>query len=117
MGLTQAADLQRADPTNAVLYEQVVARTAMGEGKLEGVAAFRCMSGQRAKATGGPEQIYSTRHLGKVSKKPTEREEGSWSDPSTSHSDVVAALPATFETRECGMTLEMEPICGENITR
>jgi hypothetical protein len=104
MDLTQAAILQRADPT-------------MGEGMLEGVAVFRCMSGQRAKATGDPEQIHPAKYLGKVSKKPTERDEGSWSEPSTSHSDVVPALPATFKTRECGMILEVEPICGENIAR
>ncbi len=111
--MADAAALLRKPEGDGALYKELVARTARGEGMLEGVAAVRCMSGQRARATGGQEQIYPTEYLGKVSKKPSEREKGGEIDPATSHSDVVPALPAAFETRECGTILEVEPISGE----
>ena len=111
--MAEAAALLRTATGDGSLYKELVARTAGGEGKLENLAAVRCMSGQRARAMGGSEQIYPTEYLGKVSKKPAEREKGAEIDPSTSHSDVVPALPGAFETRECGTILEVEPITDE----
>ncbi len=105
MDLNQAADLQKGDPTDAVLYEQVVAAVAGGNAAQESVVVLRSRSGIKAVADSSREIIYPTEYM------PVFKKDFTAGKPPVS--TVTSLLGTAFETRGAGDRLEIEVILGD----
>lgn len=105
MDLKQAADLQREDPTDAALYEQVVAAVAGGAAAQESLMVLRSRSGMKAVTDSSREIIYPTEYM------PVFRKDFTAGEPPVS--TVTSLLGTAFETRGAGDRLEIEVVLGD----
>ncbi|GAA5130848.1 hypothetical protein JIN84_05255 [Luteolibacter yonseiensis] len=91
--MATAAQLQREQLPDFELYARLVSAVEKQTARQEAFTLLRAKSGQKAVSESISEDIY-----------PTEYEPPVDSDPAT---------PVAFETRNAGMTLEIEPILGK----
>lgn len=131
--MADAAALYREAPTDTKLYEEITTRVAKGKAKLEGMMIARARSGERAIVESVSETIYPTQYIHGNGPTPTQPEPQPQAPPSKGGTkpapdkpDAAEALsgpaaqagyfapvlPTSFQTRNVGMTLEIEPTIG-----
>jgi len=131
MPLAQAAKLQRERLADSDLYARLVAAVEKQTARQETFTMLRSRSGQKATTESISEQIYATEYepprmpatVGvaitppKAEAMPTSASDGQKpkeaSDPKTLEGLKTPALPSDFETRNTGVTLEIEPTLDE----
>ncbi|HEY1122618.1 MAG TPA: hypothetical protein VGE67_13490, partial [Haloferula sp.] len=101
--LPEATTLHRSQPNDTALYKELAARVAKGKAKREGFAVVRARSGNRAAMKATSEFTYPVSYLPAASPLGAQ--------PSSAASTTLP-LPAAFETRDVGFTLEIEPTIG-----
>ena len=114
--LDQAAALQRKEPGDGELYGELVARVGKGEAKQESLLLIRGRPGQKVKVESISESIYPTEYTpGAIAKGPGEQAR-KVPDPGGSAVPALEApvLPVAFETRNCGLTVELEPTLSQD---
>ena len=116
ISLEQAAALQRKNPGDTEFYNELVARVARGEAKQESIMIIRGRSGQKLSAESISETIYPTEYSpGAIAKGPGEQ---AARVPKPGERPVPAleapVLPVAFETRNCGLAIEVEPTLSQD---
>ena len=116
ISLEQAAALQRKNPGDTEFYNELVERVAKGEAKQESVVVIRGRSGQKMTAESISETIYPSEYMpGAIAKGPGEQ---AARVPKPGEAPLPAleapVLPVAFETRNCGLTIEVEPTLSQD---
>ncbi|QJE97194.1 hypothetical protein [Luteolibacter luteus] len=119
--LADAATLRREGLPDAALYAELVKRTEAGTVTQEQFAMLCARSGEKAMMETISEQIYPTEfiHRNKPDPVPAPKDgEKTGGQPTTTPAPIpkpesqAPALPSSFETRNTGFTLEIEPTIG-----
>ena len=117
--LAEATSLHRSQPNDSALYKELSARVAKGKAKREGFAVVRARSGNRASMKATSEFTYPVSYLPSIGAQPSSAaatpSNPTGPAPASATSTAPAGplpLPAAFETRDVGFTLEIEPIIG-----
>lgn len=125
--LDMAARLQRERPGDAEFYKQLLAGLEKGTVRQESLMLLRAKSGQKATAESISERIYPTEYdsaqipgsvRGGISKEQSDATEsgkaGEAAAASSPANPVSPLTPKSFETRNTGATLEIEPTLSED---
>jgi hypothetical protein len=123
LDMSEAAALYHQDLPDSKVYAELTARVAKGKAKQEGFSVIRARSGEKALVENISELIYPTEfdHGNPANTTPAPAIPGNAATPAVATpagpaSPIVPApvLPTSFETRNVGLTLEVEPMIGEN---
>ncbi|WP_338285728.1 hypothetical protein [Luteolibacter sp. LG18] len=142
LSIAEAATLTRENPRDNELYAKLVAMVAKKEAKQEALVLLRTKSGQKATAESISEQIYPTEFEppnlpealgasfiarkgpdvknadGTTAKQPVQMPNAAALIDAPSISELAGlatpSTPTSFETRNVGDTLEIEPTLGED---
>lgn len=117
--LAMAAELQREQLADPALYAKMVAGLGDKSIRQEIMQVIRAKSGQKALTESVSEHIYATEYEpGKISNSGADTPEEPKADakPGTEMAGVASlpAVPTSFETRNLGNTLEVEPTMDED---
>lgn len=122
LDLADAAAMYRKMTSDAKLYEDIIDRVAKGKAVQESFTVLRARSGEKALTEGISEQIYPTEYETALT-----FNQFSLTDPDEVPSPVpvppagnfaaqqkffAPVRPSAFETRNTGLTLEIEPTLG-----
>lgn len=128
--MADAADLRRQSMPDAQLYQELVNRTKGGSATQEYFSVVCARSGERATLENISELIYPTEFDDRNAREenaatPDPKDPKDAKDPKdskqtptpkTEPESAAPALPSSFETRNVGFTLEIEPTIGGNDT-
>ncbi|MFD0895826.1 hypothetical protein KBB96_07755 [Luteolibacter ambystomatis] len=142
LGLADAAALTRENPRDSELYAKLVAMIAKKEAKQEALVLLRSKSGQKATAESISEQTYVTEYEppelpeavgasfitrkgpeiknpdGTTARQPAQMPNAAALEDAPSVSELsglaTPASPSSFQARNVGDTLEIEPILSED---
>lgn len=118
MDAAEAATLLRSGLEGKGLYDRILQKVEKKEAVQEALIVARGRSGERCRVQGISEQIYPTSFQRPFVPKPGSPlpvETGKGVAPASSDNTPggpVPACPTSFETRDAGWTLEMEPTLG-----
>ena len=116
LSIADADHLLHEVPSDAVRYARLRAMLASGKARLERLTVLRTKSGQRAVVESIDELRYGTEFRPpKAPDQPAAADKGDKPAPKTPPAPTpaeTAIVPITFETRNVGDTLELEPVLG-----
>lgn len=119
MDLELAAKLYRQKLPDSQLYKEITDLLGQGEIKQEVFQVIRARSGERAILECNSEYIYPTEYMpaDNTSAEAEKRKTDGASSP-TDHTEkpAISVVPVSFETRNVGMTLEIEPTINIDLT-
>ncbi len=124
--LDMAARLERERPGDAEFYKQLVAGGEKGTVRLESLLILRAKSGQKGTTESISERIYPTEYepaqipnsvganSGEQAAAAEPGKAGRMADGPSNGTLAVPATPKSFDTRNSGATLEIEPTLSED---
>ncbi|MCW1925541.1 hypothetical protein OKA05_23485 [Luteolibacter arcticus] len=122
--LADAAALYHQKLPDSKVYAEITARVAKGQARQESFSVIRARSGERAMVENISEYIYPTEfdHGNAANTTPAPPVPNDGTKPALPTPPAAPAtptatapvLPTSFETRNVGFTLEIEPTIGEN---
>lgn len=110
----KAAVMRREKPSEAQFYDALVALIANGEVVQEDFALLRCRSGNLAKMKSIREYIYPTEFVPAMITTASAKKKEELPLKAESPQVVVPTTPTAFETRNTGLSIEMETTMGED---
>lgn len=110
----RAAVMLREKPSDRKFYEALVASLASGEAIQEELTVIRGRSGNKARTRSNREYIYPTEFIPSMVTTSSAKTKEEIPLKAASPEVVVPAAPTAFETRDTGLTIEIEPTMGEN---
>jgi hypothetical protein len=110
----KAAVMRREKPTEGQFYEALVGLIAKGEVIQEDFAILRCRSGNLAKMASIREYIYPTEFVPAMITTASAQTKEELPLKAASPQVVVPTTATAFETRDTGLTIEMEATMGED---
>lgn len=123
--LADAAALYRQHLSDDKMYRQILDRVTRKTATLEHFSVLRARSGEKAVVEGISELIYPTEHEAPSTPNSltlpgpaTNGNDQAPADPDPAHKRgvIAEAMPKSFETRNTGFSLEIEPTIGMNDT-
>jgi hypothetical protein len=124
LDIAEAAAMYRKMTTDAKFYEEILERVSKGKAKQESFTVLRARSGEKATTENISEYIYPTEYetaltfnqfsLNTAAEVPSPVPVPPAGDFAAPHKYIAPPRPSSFETRNTGLTLEVEPTMGGN---